>query len=190
MATIQGFSLEEYDRMIERGDFETVNSLGQKPRVELIFGEILPMSPIGPPHEDAVDLLCQWSFAVRDATAARIRIQNSLGVRELESAPEPDIAWVKDRSYAKARPTVDDVLLVIEVSDSSLSYDRSKKAKLHGQAGVADYWIVNLREQTIEVRRDPKDGQYQALTTHKGDATVTPLRFPGIDLPLSLSFGK
>src|SRR5437879_4496176 len=103
-------SLSEYDRLIATGAFDWPT----KRRVELIEGEIRDMNPIGPAHEETVDFMNRWSIQSLP-TSVRVRVQNSIGLPSLISVPEPDLAWVAEKSYAKSRPLASDVLLVIEV---------------------------------------------------------------------------
>lgn len=86
------------------------------------------------------------------------------------------------------RPQPDDVLLVIEVSESTLDYDRFTKAGLYAEAGFADYWVVNIPAQCIEVFRNPQGGKYRDVRSVGRDASVRPLCFPDIELPVSLLF--
>ncbi len=171
MSTIAHLSLAEYDRMIAAGVFDN----GRRRRLELIHGEIREMSPIGSEHEEAVDRLNEWSIRSLPAAKVRVRVQNSIGLPELESAPEPDIGWVARRDYSRARPTAADVLLVIEVSESSLKYDSGEKADLYAAAGIADYWIVNLVDRRIEVRRDPSAEGYRSQAEFAGEDEIRPL---------------
>jgi Uma2 family endonuclease len=150
--------------------------------VEFIRGEIRAMAPIGPEHEEVVDRLTEWSYENLPKGKGRIRVQNSVGLPSLESAPEPDVVWVVKRDYSRGRPTSDDVLLLIEVAESSLAYDRGEKADLYAQAGIKDYWIINLSERTIEVRRDPGLDHYRWLQTYTGDDEIRPLAMPDVVL--------
>lgn len=184
MSTALHLSIEEYDRLIKKGFFKSL----QDRRIELIRGELREMSPPGPAHEEAIDMLNRWSMSNTNPKDVRVRIQNSVGLPELDSAPQPDVAWVREQSYREGRPTSDDVLLVIEVSDSSLSYDRGRKAKLYAEAGIADYWVVNLRGECVEVFRDPQDGIYQSHEVFDRGHTVRPLRFPKLKLPVTKLF--
>jgi Uma2 family endonuclease len=164
--------------MIERGVFDT----DRQRRLEFIRGEIRQMSPIGPPHEEVVSRLTEWSFRNLPKTQVRVRVQSSIGLREIESAPEPDLAWVAPRDYWGGRPIETDALLVIEVAESSLHYDRGEKADLYAEGGVPEYWVVNIPERTIEVRRDPKDGRYQTVATHSGEDEIRPLAMRNLAL--------
>jgi Uma2 family endonuclease len=174
VSTIARLTLAQYDRMIESGVFDR----RERKRLEFIGGEIREMNPIGSLHADVVDRLAEWSFESLPQRAVRIRIQNSIGFPELDSAPEPDVAWVVQRDYSRGRPTGKDVLLVIEVAETSLAYDGGEKADLYAAAGIADYWVVNLPDRSIEVRRDPGRGRYRSLKTSAGDDEVRPLAFP------------
>lgn len=164
-------TVAEFDRMAERGDFNPV----EDNHVELIRGEIREMSPIHPPHEFTLDQLLEWSFDTCDRKQARIRVQESLGIPELESVPVPDLAWVRRIDYRRVRPTVADLLLLVEVSDTSLRFDRGEKARLYAEAGVPDYWIANVKAETIEVHRTPRDGVYSDVQSFKGDQVISPL---------------
>ena len=184
MSTALKITIAEYDRFIKKGFFKYFRDR----RIELIRGEIRQMSPPGPVHEEAIDVLNRWSMSSVDPAEVRVRIQNSIGLPELESAPQPDVAWVREQSYREGRPTSEDVFLVIEVSDSSLNYDRAKKAKLYAESGIADYWVVNLRDSCIEVFRDPADGEYQSREVFDRGHTVRPLRFPKLKLSVTKLF--
>ncbi len=175
MSTIAKFTLAEYDRIAESG------AIDQR-RLEFIRGEIREMTPIGPMHEDVLDRLNLWSIESVSPKEARVRVQQSIGLPEFDCAPEPDIAWVSPRSYAMGRPQAADVLLIIEVADSSLSYDRGDKAALYAQAGIPDYWVVNLRDRTIEVHRDPQPNGYRTVTVARDQDEVCPLAFPQASL--------
>ncbi|MCC6126254.1 MAG: Uma2 family endonuclease [Pirellulales bacterium] len=179
MSAITHLTLEEYDRMICDGVFERRLN---RYRAELIRGEIIEMAPIGSIHEEVVDRLNEWSILILRSKKVRVRVQNSIGLPELESAPEPDIVWVRKRDYSQGRPTSADVLLVIEVSESSLKFDCGIKAELYASTGIQDYWVVNLIDRRIEVRRDPQDGHYGGIKCFTDMQEVRPLAFPDIAL--------
>ena len=171
MSTTAKVTLAEYDAIVLRGDLEDR-------RVELVRGEIREMSPIGAAHERAVDILTEWIFEVLPKRKVWIRVQNSVGLPGLESVPEPDIGWVARRDYSKARPVTDDVLLVIEVAHSSLKYDLGAKAQLYAEAGIGDYWVVNLIDRCVEVFRDPTPEGYRHRERFSPGQSVQPLAFP------------
>lgn len=186
MSTAFKFTLDEYDRMIDQEIFDPARNQ----RTELIYGEVREMTPPGPFHEDVIDILTRWSTKNTNEDVVRIRVQNSVGISELDSAPQPDIAWVNEQSYRSGRPQVADVLLIIEVSNTSLAYDRGKKATLYAEAGIADYWIVNLQDLQIEILRDPSQGAFQSVHTATAGETVSPLRLPSVKLSVSALFGN
>jgi len=169
-------SLAEYDRLIEE------NAFGRDSRIELIHGEIREMNPIGSKHEAMVDRLCEWSIENRPRTEVVVRVQNSIWLAGLQSAPQPDLAWVVRRDYYDRRATAEDVRLLIEVADSTLDYDKGEKADLYAASGILDYWVVDLSERAIEVRRDPDDGTYRHVRTYAGQEELRPLAYPDIVL--------
>jgi Uma2 family endonuclease len=178
VSTIAHLSLAEYDRMIEAGVFDQ----RRRRRLEFIRGEIREMTPIGSRHEVMVDKLAEWSHRSLSREKGWVRVQNSIWLAPLESAPEPDIVWCARRDYSQGRPTADDVMLVIEVAETSLAFDRGEKSDLYAAAGIADYWIVDLVSRSIEVRRDPDRGRYRSVQTVAGDEPVHPLAAPEIAL--------
>jgi len=182
MSTIARLTLDEYDRMIACGVFDQ----GRRRRLEFIRGEIREMTPIGSRHEELVERLTEWSYRNTAPGEIRVRVQNSIGLPELESAPEPDVAWVVAGNYSSGRPKGPRVLLVIEVAESSLRYDLGEKADLYAEAGLADYWVVNLVDRTIEVHRNPAGGHYQEIQTFRGDEEVAPLAKPDLALRPSM----
>lgn len=184
MSTAMRFTVDEYDRMIGQGVFDTRPAC----RLELIHGEIRKMTPANPPHEEVIDLLDDWSHDHTDRAQVRVRTQNSIGIPELDCVPLPDIAWVRRKSYRGSRPKPADVLLLIEVSETSLGYDRGEKAALYAAAGITDYWIVNLKDWCIEVYRNPRDGEYREKRTYEIGDAVSPLAFPKIELPVAELF--
>jgi Uma2 family endonuclease len=137
---------EEYYKMGEQGFF-------QDRRVELIEGEVIEMSPVYAPHVTSVMAIAEVLRAIfGKGWLVREEKPLSLGIN---SDPEPDVVVVAGKlgDFKDAHPTT--AALVIEVADSSLSYDRTYKASLYAKAGIADYWIVNLQERQIEVHRRP-----------------------------------
>ncbi|HEY2250602.1 MAG TPA: Uma2 family endonuclease [Planctomycetaceae bacterium] len=184
MSTATRITIAEYDRMIAAGMFEG----DPRPRIELIDGELRPMSPIGPVHEDIVDAVNEWSMTHFPRESVRVRIQNSIGIPELDCAPEPDVVLVKRKSYRSGRPLPGDILLVVEVADSSLDYDTGKKADLFAAAHIADYWVINIPGRCIEVFRSPEEGSYHSHEIVKAPSEVQSLAYPQVSLPASLLF--
>ena len=179
--TTAKFSIADYDRMLAAGIFD----FPEKLRIELIRGELRMMSPINPPHEIALDYLMYWSIDKAPRDQVRVRSQNSLGLLGLDSVPQPDVFWVNNKDYSEQRPTSEDVFLLIEISDTSLQYDRGEKAELYAREGIADYWIVNVKERVLEVYRQPVGECYQQMQNYKVGDQVSPLAFPELSLTVA-----
>ncbi len=184
MSTSVRITVDEYERMIAEGRFEP----REEHHVELLEGEIVPMSPINPAHSNAVSLLNEWSVLNAPLAQVQIQGQNPIGIPELDSMPQPDIVWVRRGNYRRKRATAADVRLLVEVADSSLAQDRGRKARIYAEAGVADYWIVNLREECIEVYRDPLGDSYRSMTVFRSGEVIPLLAFPTIAFPVSILF--
>jgi Uma2 family endonuclease len=177
MSATAKLSLVEYEQIVASGVFDWPNQR----HIELIRGELRDMNPIGPDHADIVDSLAAWS--VRSLpTTIRVRVRNPLAFADIDSEPEPDLVWTRRRNPADGHPTASDVLLVIEVADSSIERDRTEKASLYAEAGIREFWIVNLIERTIEVYRDPSSSGYLTQQTFAADAPVRPLAAPTLGL--------
>ncbi len=171
--------------MIAEGVFE---GGPKRQRIELIDGELRPMSPIGPIHEVIVDALTEWSLTRLPPETVRVRIQNSIGIPELDSAPEPDVVWARRKDYRAGRPQPGDVLLLIEVSDSSLDFDRGEKASRYAAAGIEDYWVINIPDCRVEVFRQPESGAYRSHAVFTAPGEIRPLAFPQVTLPVASLF--
>ena len=145
------FTVEEYYRMAD------VGLLTEDSRVELIDGVIVDMPPIGPGHSGNVNWFTH-AFRELFGGAAQLSIQNPLRLG-LRVEPQPDVMLLRPRAdhYRGSHPGPEDVLLLVEVADSSLTYDRKTKARIYARAGIPDYWIVNLVDGVVEVHRDPSD---------------------------------
>lgn len=187
MSTIARLTLDEYDRMTKRGVFE------RDRRIELIYGELREMSPIGDPHRDAVNVLTNDWFAAQSTADFRakvtVQIQSPIRLPEQASSPQPDMSWIAKPAAGTDSGDADQVFLVIEVADTSLDDDRGVKAQLYAEAEIPDYWIVNLVDGCVEVHRSPQGGHYQSLTTHDHAEEIRPLLFPDFPLHLGLLFG-
>jgi Uma2 family endonuclease len=164
-------SLEEFDRMIEAGVFK------DNARLELIRGEILEMPPPGFEHQYAVALLIKL-LERRAGDFVLVWPQgNSIDLPESDSRPQPDVTLLRLRdNYSRTRPpTGEDVMLAIEVSDTSLKYDRTDKQKLYAESGIPEYWIVDLKRHVIEVYSNLVDAEYKDIRrAGKGDVLPVP----------------
>lgn len=152
------WSIEEYELMIEKG------VLNENTRVELIRGEIIKMAPIGLRHAACVVRLDDLFHELLGRTVI-VSVQKPVQLHN-DSEPEPDVALLKRRSdaYASKRPTASDVLLLVEVADTTLTTDRSVKVPLYAEAGIATVWLVNFDKTAIEVYSNPVAGTYQQAT--------------------------
>ena len=187
MSAIARLTLEQYERMIEAGVFDS----DEPKHIELIHGELREMTPIGGSPLSAMDaLLNYWAMRLPRPKGVLVRVQSPLGFPMQRSAPQPDMAWIADRDYSERRIEPADVFLVIEIAESSLEYDRGEKADLYAEAGMRDYWIVNLPDKCVEVRREPRNGRYQSVESFSSGAEVRPLAFPELVLPVALLFGQ
>jgi Uma2 family endonuclease len=166
------FSVEEYYRMAETG------VLKPDARVELLNGEIIDMSPIGPFHGGITKYLNQL---FTDASKGRWIVQVQDPVRlDDQSEPQPDVALL-NRSpdfYRKRHPQPADIFLVIEVSDSTLPFDREEKLPAYGRAGISEVWIINLTNLTIEIYREPHFTGYGSKIVLKNGDKASPAAFP------------
>lgn len=154
-------TVDEYERMGEAGIFPP------DARLELLEGEIYEMSPIGSQHAACVDALA----LILTEMASRkfiVRTQSPIRLDDF-SEPQPDIALLgwRDDFYRHAHPTPADILLVIEVADTTLESDRRYKLPLYAKAGIAEAWLVNLPEESIELYAEPADGAYQVTKEFK-----------------------
>jgi Uma2 family endonuclease len=172
------FTVGEYHQMAAAG------ILTEDAHVELIEGEIVEMSPIGVRHAACVNrLTALFSFKFR--RRAIVSVQNPIELDE-HNEPEPDIAILRYREdyYAAMAPTGEDVLLLIEVSDSTLGYDRTRKLPLYAEAGIPEVWIVNLIDQLVEVYRQPAKNGYQEFFRAAKGKTLTAVSFPEETFPV------
>jgi Uma2 family endonuclease len=172
-------TVAEYHRMGE------VGILQPHDRVELIEGELVAMSPIGSEHSGTVNALTRrLVLAVGDRGIVAVR--NPVQLDDL-SEPEPDFAVLKPRDdgYRRVTPRASDVLLIIEVADSSLSYDRAIKRALYARHGIPEFWIVNLAGQEVEVCRAPGGDDYASVSRVGHGAVLEPTLLPGVVIPVS-----
>jgi Uma2 family endonuclease len=159
------FTTGEYERMIETG------ILTEDERVELIQGAIRPMSPIGSRHAACVNRL---SALLNRALLGRgiVSVQNPIRLSD-ESEPQPDVAVLRSRAdfYALQLPRPGDVLLVVEVADTTWAYDHDTKLPMYASAGIAEAWLVDLNQDVVELHLQPLSNRYGRVTTlQRGDA--------------------
>ncbi len=151
------FSVDEYERMGE------VGILGEDDRVELIYGEIEFMSPIGGPHVSCLNRSNRAVTRQIDGDTYFVQIQCPIRIPNKRSEPQPDLAIVRVGYDERRVPDASDVRLVVEVSDSSLEFDRSVKLPLYAAAGIPEAWLFNLGAKRIERHTDPQPDGYRSV---------------------------
>ena len=171
------WSRETYDRAVGAGIF------GPGDRIELIHGEILTMTPQGSRHA-AVATRAAARLGRAFDTGCHVRTQMPLAAGG-DSEPEPDVAIVQgdEFEYLDAHPTT--ALLVVEVSDDSLTRDRTIKQRLYARCGIPEYWVVALPEARLEVYRDPAGDTYRTVRSLRVGETVVPLARPGATMAVA-----
>lgn len=170
------FTTIEYHQMIETG------VLKEDDRVELIEGEIYEMSPIGSRHAAAVNRLNRF-FILLLPDVAIVSVQNPIELSE-HSEPEPDLTLLKwrDDFYAQSHPAPADVLMVIEVSDTTHEKDRSLKLPAYARAGIAEAWLVDLYNDRIEIHSQPGGGIYQEVRIVLREQAIVSKAIPQLQL--------
>jgi Uma2 family endonuclease len=148
------FTVADYARMRETG------ILSEDDRVELLDGEVRVMSPIGPIHAAIVKRLNALLNRLLPDTVI-LSVQDPIQLND-SSEPQPDLAILhyRDDFYAQAHPVADDVLLVIEVADTTVDYDRDEKLPRYAQANIAEAWLIDVNNFTIEQYVQPRNGKY------------------------------
>ncbi len=178
------FSVDDYYRMAESG------ILKEDDRVELIEGEIVEMTPIGSRHAAVVNRL---NRVLRTLPEKRYltAVQNPVRL-DPHSEPQPDVSVLRarDDDYEVAHPGPEDVLLIVEVVDSSGAYDRGVKLRLYARAGIPEVWLVVLSEKAVEVFRRPGPSGYQESTAHRPGEELAAGSVPELVLPVSAVFPK
>jgi len=171
-------SLEDYYKMGEAG------ILGEDSRVELIEGELIDMAPIGSRHVRAVNILTELLVPQARGVAV-VSVQNPVSLPP-DNGPQPDIALLKPRAddYGDSLPTAQDVLLIIEVADTTAKYDREVKAALYARHGVQEFWLVDLQEKAVEIYQEPGSKRYRKLLRPESVETISPVSLPDVHVPL------
>ncbi|MGH7998124.1 MAG: Uma2 family endonuclease [Brasilonema sp.] len=187
MATLKSFTIEEYHRLADLGFFT------EDDRLELINGEIVQMSPKGTRHTTCCSNLLE-ELAVLVVGRAKVRCQDPISLPS-KSEPEPDFTIVKKQAgnYLSSHPKPSDILLIIEIADSSLQYDQEEKLPLYAAAGISDYWIFNLVDNHLEAYSEPLQEvqgkfAYRLKRIILANETVTLPYLPDLSLDLSQIF--
>ena len=176
---LRRFTVDEYYAMAEAG------ILKEGERVELIDGVVVEMAPIGNNHMGTTDLYTM-SLVRAVGDRAIVRVQGSILLAE-RSMPEPDLVLLRARQdfYRYRAAVPDDVLLLIEVAESSVNYDRYQKLPRYAQAGIPEVWITVLPERIIEAHAEPVAGRYTRNRIYVPGDTISPGALPDIELAVS-----
>lgn len=179
LAPVHRLTVAEYRRMDEIGLFD------EGPRVELIEGVLVEMSPIGPAHERAVIWLTRILVPQLD-DAHVVSPQGSVVMAERHSVPQPDVAIRSTEEVLDGRQ--ERAALIVEISVSTLRFDRITKSRLYARHRIADYWIVNVADEVVEVHRDPSGDTWGTRTVHRAGGTLRPLLLPAVGVELGPLF--
>lgn len=174
------FTVNDFQRMAETG------ILSEDDRVELIHGEILTMSPIGTRHAAAVDH-GNRVLVMGAGDRAIVRVQTDV-VLDLHDQPQPDLVLMRwrDDFYASKHPGPDDILLIIEVSDSSLEYDQTIRLQLYAEMGIREYWIADLQNNILFAYSQPEGKSYQITRQYQRGESIAPALLPECRLQIDV----
>ncbi|WP_448575734.1 Uma2 family endonuclease [Thermomicrobium sp.] len=170
------FTVDDLERMVRSG------ILREDARVELIEGELYDMNPIGWAHQACVNRLTELFVRALHGQAI-VQPQGPVRLSD-RSLPQPDLALLRPRAdfYARSGPGPADVLLLVEVSDTTLAYDRDIKVPLYARAGIPEVWVVDLAGGQVLVFRTPMQDGYRDSQVHRPGDRISPQAFPDISL--------
>jgi Uma2 family endonuclease len=170
--TRYAFTVDDYYRMAEQG------ILPPDARVELIEGDVLKMSPVGGNHVSCVHKIFRLiDKQLDEATTAQL--QSPVRLHDL-SEPEPDVSIIREREYGDGHPLPEDVFLLIEVSDTTLRFDRTRKIPVYAASGIREVWIVDLRGETVTRYTAPNDGAYDRQERFRRGQSLTIEALPSV----------
>lgn len=172
------FTVEEYYRMAETG------ILRPDERVELLQGEVRVKSPQEPRHAASGGRADRW-FVQHLSDRALVRVQRPIRLSD-DSEPEPDLvlAVFEEDEYTEHHPTPAEILLVLEISDSMLRYDRAEKGQVYAQAGIIQCCVLNLKARELEDYRDPSPEGYRSKNTYTAEQSFGLVAFPDVTVPV------
>lgn len=168
-------TIEDFHQMME------VGILTEDERVELIRGEMFEMTPIGNRHAGCVRWLIRC-FSSRLASRAVVDVQDPVSLEDQQSEPQPDVVLFRyqEDCYRAQAPTPEDVLLVVEVADSSLAHDRDVKIPLYAEAGIPEAWLVAFPSDSVFAYRRPSPAGYQEVRHYRRGDEISPEAFPDV----------
>ncbi|NJM62945.1 MAG: Uma2 family endonuclease [Oscillatoriales cyanobacterium RU_3_3] len=178
------FTVQEYHLMAESGVFR------DNERVELIAGEIIQMAAIGRRHAARVDRLARMFSRIPESLVI-FRVQNPICLND-NSEPQPDIALVQPRAdfYEESLPNSGDILLLVEVADSTVNYDRTVKVPNYARSGIREVWLWDLEANCLEVYRNPTANGYSSMQKLERGAIISPLAFPEFEVSIDRILGE
>jgi Uma2 family endonuclease len=173
------FTLSDYYRMADNGVFS------EDAHTELIDGEVIDMAPIGSKHASVVSFLAQ-TFTLQLGNQAIVRVQDPIQLGDL-SVPQPDLALVKPKAdfYREQHPVAHDVLLLIEVADSTVDYDLKIKMPLYARYGIVECWVIDLQKNKLFRFTEPHEKGYRMQRNYQVDEIIAPEKFNQIQISLA-----
>jgi Uma2 family endonuclease len=170
--TRRRFTADDYQRMGQAG------ILRREDHVELIDGEIVTMTPIGPRHCASVDR-ANRAFVMKAGDSAIVRVQGSVRL-DFYTEPEPDLVLLRPRPdfYSPAHPGPADILLIVEIAETAIDYDRDVKSRVYARSGVREYWIADLNDNVLLCHSAPEDGTYRQVRRYARGQLLAPLLLP------------
>jgi Uma2 family endonuclease len=170
--TRRRFTADDYQRMGQAG------ILRAEDRVELIDGEIATMTPIGPRHCASIDRATR-AFVRKAGDSAIVRVQGSVRL-DFYTEPEPDLVLLRPRAdfYSSRHPGPAEILLIVEVAESSIDYDSDFKSRVYARSGLHEYWLADLNENVVFCHSGPEEGLYQKVQRYTRGQLLAPLLLP------------
>ncbi len=181
MTTLAKWSVDDYHLMIESG---VLNNRS----VELLEGEIIEMSPEGPLHRFTNDTVAEY---LRELLRGQAKVFEAHPITLSNSEPEPDIAVVRlpNSNYLTHHPYPEDIYWLIEISNTTLEEDLGRKKKIYANAGINEYWVINLKTKEIIVFREPSGNDYKTKFT-VNEGTISPISFPELQIEVKTLLGR
>ena len=175
--TRKRFTVDEFEKMAEAGVFSP------DARLELIDGEILETTPVGGRHVTCVFALDDF---FRDVAGPEVRVASQNVLRLPDASPWPDLALLRRASIVPGEvPGADACLLVVEVADSTVLHDRNKKRLLYARAGIPEYWVVDLQQNTVVVHQRPRAGDYDEIGEHGREGLFVSQALGGLEVSVA-----
>lgn len=174
------FTVHDYHRMVDAG------ILSEDDRVELIHGEVLRMSPIGPRHSAAV-LRANQALQRLVADRAIVGVQGSVRLDEYDE-PQPDIYLLRSKEdfYASGHAGPADIFLIVEIADSSLAYDKGLKMRLYAETGVPEYWVADIQNDGVLAYSEARQNTYSVIRQFRRGDRIIPTLLPECPIPIDV----